>query len=574
MDGSLYLGDNLWLHPKAVLSRILEECNAHHPQRIMFCRWNIVSLSIGKDGLVDVVPKRDEYSRFSTSTHLPPNFSLAWNRVFDKIEVSSMKRKAANRRRQARWRANCKDKCNNTPPKGETMFDHDLHGLHCDHTDSNNTNNTVQTNNNNDCPTEMSSVVPLGYTKCRCHVYYPVSWNGSCTICGTRNLSHTPNYISNNWDDSITVSDISCQYNSDSDYSEDDFDLLDGGDNDQIVVTYEQRGRTSTMKHKQRKKAVWQPPEYSEARAQYKVACKKREVDEVGHIRPHHAYEKHYFEVACRVLYHKVPLMKKDGEDSWKYPKSRWFSNTRRWDFYPDVDLVQSLISFSTTHFQTSLRHGWENKLKEFPLGSNTRFCYSLLLCVATQGMGDVGVVPHVNSIMEHYGYNMVLEWLQDAEFCSTLLRRTSKWVKNAVVVSKLASHIVSVRNGIIPTDFLFYTGIKSISQKTTALLFWAWREETHCLPVDLHVAYSFKRFGWCHIKASREEIAFQAKEWLPSHLCIKLNDAVGAIGQQLNGRRSLERCNKPISLDAFASMLDTARQWPDSRIVDLLSNL
>lgn len=584
-DGSLHLGDNLWLHPKSVLCCILEECNVHHPQRILFCRWNIVYLSIGKDGMVDIVKRRDELYSFSHRQHVPPNFSLAWNRVFDKIELSCIKRQTANRRRQARWRRNSKIKTNNSRRQQleeETVIRgtnphvaDDDHVLPSEHNESNKNKNN---NNNNpihhDFPSDLSSVVPTGYTKCRCHAYYPLEWNGSCTICGTRNINNCPNYINNNWDDLITVSDISNHYLSDSDYSDDDLDFNLNDDEGEIVPTYDQRGRTSKKQYKQRKRTVWQPPEYREARAMYKAACQKREVDKVGCIRFHHAYEQQYFEVACKILYQKVPLMKKDGEDSWKYPKNSWFSNIRRWDYYPEIDLVESLISFSCLHFKTSLRHGWENKLKEFPLGSETRFCYSLLLCVAAQGMGDVGVVPHINSIMDRYGYSMELERLQDTEFVSILLRRTSKWVKNAVVVSKLAEHIVSERKGVIPIDFLFYTGIKSISQKTTALLFWAWREENHCLPVDLHVAYSFKRFGWCPIKASREEIAFQSKEWLPSHLCIKLNDSLGAIGQQLNGRRSLDRWNKTAAMDAFSSMLATARQWHDSRIVDLLSNL
>lgn len=105
---------------------------------------------------------------------------------------------------------------------------------------------------------------------------------------------------------------------------------------------------------------------------------------------------------------------------------------------YPSIDLVESLIAFSTCHCNTSFQHGWETRLNKMPIGSNKVFCYSLRMSIAPQGTGDVIVVPrHVNSIIDHFGMRMHLEWLQDPVFVSTKLSRTSVWVKSNVAVMK-----------------------------------------------------------------------------------------------------------------------------------------
>ena len=412
-----------------------------------------------------------------------------------------------------------------------------------------------------------SSVLPGGFVKCRCHMYHALPWNGSCTVCGIRHTC-VPNYIGVMTGDD---NNPSTEYKSDSDYQ--DFPSSSEDDDD----GYADRGRDPkklrTITAKFRMKRL-KPKEYTDAQTNYKLACRHRQADPVGHVRSHHDYEKAYFDIARKTCYEGIPLMKRDGDDLWKFPKLNWVSNIKRKKLYPPIDLVRSLISFSSNNYQHSLRHGWEDKLMELPLCSPTRFCYSLLMAVTAQGMADAVVVPHINSLIEIYGNKMVLAWLEDSEFVSTLIRRTSKWVKNSVLISKLAIYIKENLEGCPPTQFEFYTGIKYINQKTAALLFWGWRQETVCVPVDLHVAYSFKRFGWCHMKASREEIAFQAKEWLPCELSIKLNDALGAIGQQLTGRRSREKCESTLAVDAFHKMMDTAEQWDDPCVLELLSKL
>jgi endonuclease III len=91
---------------------------------------------------------------------------------------------------------------------------------------------------------------------------------------------------------------------------------------------------------------------------------------------------------------------------------------------------------------------------------------------------------------------------------------------------------------------------------KSTALLLWAAFEIRCGLPVDSHVLYAFKAWGWTNALTA-DECSWQAAQWLPSEDQIKTNDVIGSIRQQLVSRRPhLLRMAKRVD-DSFFEKID-----------------
>jgi endonuclease III len=214
-------------------------------------------------------------------------------------------------------------------------------------------------------------------------------------------------------------------------------------------------------------------------------------------------------------------------------PPANW---SARWSLcttkdLPTVKSLEQLYDFVKSNCKEDVhRMGWDDGLKAMQKGSEARFCASVLLAKASNGMMDKSVVPHINALT--WGVDLSLDILANTEYCARLLRRTSKWLKNGVVVSDLARYLIEAGREI-SRDFKFYVGLREFGHKTTALLIWGWLEETTMVPVDSHVRNFTRCFGWTN-GLSEDEIAFQLVQWVPVGFLVSFNDMLGTLGQYL----------------------------------------
>lgn len=413
-----------------------------------------------------------------------------------------------------------------------------------------------------------SSIPPIGKTKCGCHIYYDTPWNGVCNLCNkfcvrtvprkVNSPTHSKYIIEPNITENAEGSDSSTsETDSDSDYED---NPLAENDEDLMMIM--------TKKKKKKKRQNNQPLEYVNARDTYHLRTKR--IDIAGTWRDHTREEFAYFEVAHRLLYSKRNVLA--NNNIWLNPPPVWYHRRKKsLHSYPAKKVILTLIQFAQDECSASTRIGWDTGLASLEKNSTTRFCYSLLMAISVQGMSDKSVVPHINSLINNTAIDLNLAMLSCAHSVSKLLRRTSKWVKNSVIVADLASYILKKYDGIPPVEFTFYTGLNGFAHKTSSLLFWGWREEAVCLPVDLHVKKYCQLFKWSSQSASRDEISFQAQIWLDKDHFISLNDALGAIGQFVASQSTkFGRKNLP-DQTKVQILLDAARKRNLTSVYDLM---
>lgn len=573
-DGILYKGNSVVIHtspasspllptclirPRSCLFRLFENCHVYPVDRVIIFQNISSTLYVDRSGHADLtihsIPYLPIHLQFPAHTLL-----TARTKRLKQIEIKLNEKKIYNKKyyRQRQSKKQIYNHHNgNSSGNNPDQFLLDVDSEDSSHRQVNETH------------TIGSSIPPEGMTKCCCHIYHANPWNGKCDFClefcirSRRNSVLTlPQYVYNNSNESAgeEEDDIVSEYDDNSD---------NASDSDRGYGPLYFHPNSTTIERKRRKTTArqYQSPDYVLARDKYLEYTKKRPVDEAGLIRNHTPEEMTYFETTIRTMYVRPKL--KSSLNVWASIPPKWYHNRRKdADMFPPREQTRSLIHFAQSACTSSTRMGWDKGLMSLEKNSPNRFCYALLLAISAQGMSDKSVVPHINTFIKN-GIVLDIASLADCHYVSKLLRRTSKWVKNSSVVSNLAKHIIQQFNGIPPTLFSFYTGLNGFAHKTTSLLFWGWRHESICLPVDLHVKNYCQIFGWCRTNASGDEIAFQAMQWLEPELFIAFNDALGSIGQYISlGKK---KCADSQKLDM---LIEIAKQQKYDEVVPLLLSL
>jgi hypothetical protein len=191
--------------------------------------------------------------------------------------------------------------------------------------------------------------------------------------------------------------------------------------------------------------------------------------------------------------------------------------------------------------------------LDPFPIGSQQRFLWALLFLKSTNGVADKVSCGHFCNVIKHHPV-LTMEIHKNPLKIASILRQTSKWVKNTVsymnkcrttipnhhltfpkkfVIVHILSHISEDLNGSIPQDFDSWLNFHEIGPKTASLLFHAAFGKQSTLPTDSHVWYAFTKMKWTNA-TTEDECSWQATLWMDPNYFVKTNDCIGSVRQIL----------------------------------------
>jgi hypothetical protein len=97
--------------------------------------------------------------------------------------------------------------------------------------------------------------------------------------------------------------------------------------------------------------------------------------------------------------------------------------------FYEDITLLHN---FTTRKCTTAERNNWMDVLIRFEIGTQERFIWALLFLKSTNGVADKVSCRHFQRVIESEGA-LPFDIYKDPYCIASILRQTSKWVKNTV---------------------------------------------------------------------------------------------------------------------------------------------
>ena len=71
---------------------------------------------------------------------------------------------------------------------------------------------------------------------------------------------------------------------------------------------------------------------------------------------------------------------------------------------------MKLFINFYKKNLRHTERANWETVLNSFPLASESRFCWSLLFCKSTNGVGDVITCNHFCEVIKRVGKLLMIK--------------------------------------------------------------------------------------------------------------------------------------------------------------------
>jgi endonuclease III len=197
--------------------------------------------------------------------------------------------------------------------------------------------------------------------------------------------------------------------------------------------------------------------------------------------------------------------------------------------------IIDSLYQFSTLDCKESAeseRNRWEEVLQSFSIGSLERVLWAVAFLKSTNGVADKVSCGHFRKIISK-SPPLSLDLHKDPYAIASLLRQTSKWVKNSFVIINIFKHIQEQWNGVPSDDLHDWLKFYEIGPKTASLILHAAFNKSTALPVDSHVWYAFRKWKWTNAKTP-DECSWQASSWIPSNYYIKTNDVIGSLRQAL----------------------------------------
>ena len=320
--------------------------------------------------------------------------------------------------------------------------------------------------------------------------------------------------------------------------------------NSQSIVTLDVFGDESKQKqpNKTHKKPAF--PEYverfgvehAEKWVAYNTFRKTLRAETPGTIRPLLPPEKDYFDFVKK-YYEHLPTVRVSPHNFNKPPPS-WIK--RYSEFHPPVSYINLLASLAQfvkdcKACSASERNNWHDVLSPFPIGSLSRVLWSIAFLKSTNGVADKVSCGHFRTIIKK-SHQLSIEIYNDPYAIASILRQTSKWVKNTFVIMNIYRHIHLIWNNVPSQNFSEWLEFYEIGPKTASLIFHAAFGKLTTLPVDSHVMHAFSKWGWTNAK-SPDECSWQASQWMDPSLFLSTNDTIGSIRQTLadhRGRRQV----------------------------------
>ena len=277
--------------------------------------------------------------------------------------------------------------------------------------------------------------------------------------------------------------------------------------------------------------------EYANALFSYHEQKKNRKKrDPIGTIRDLLPFEEAYF-TYMENHYRDIPTIRKNEHD-YNRPPRTWllrFGKFRRPNTEAFESDIQLLLHFATTCCPSAQRNNWLEVLSPFKIGTTERFLWALLFLKSTNGVADKVSCGHFRLVVKNHP-PISMDLYKEPLKIASILRQTSKWVKNTVVLVNILRHIQVDLKGEIPMRFSDWLNYYEIGPKTASLLFHAAFGQQHTVPIDSHVWYAFNKLKWTNAKY-REECSWQASQWISPKYFITTNDAIGSIRQTLANR-------------------------------------
>jgi hypothetical protein len=184
-------------------------------------------------------------------------------------------------------------------------------------------------------------------------------------------------------------------------------------------------------------------PEYADALLAYQQAKREwlqtrpkfrqtRLFEPIGTVRKLLPFELDYF-IFMRNHYSGLPTLRKKTHYFTNPPKT-WLDRYSNFTpplstFYEDIDLLSDFVESSCKKAE---RNNWMKVLAPFPVGSLQRFLWALFFLKSTNGVADKVSCGHfVKVVANHPPLTLAIH--RDPELVASIIRQTSKWVKNTV---------------------------------------------------------------------------------------------------------------------------------------------
>jgi hypothetical protein len=172
--------------------------------------------------------------------------------------------------------------------------------------------------------------------------------------------------------------------------------------------------------------------EYADALMAYQKARMTLKKEKIGTVRPLLPWERAYYDF-MEPRYSTLPTIRKKAHYFIQPPRT-WIFRYEQFKppvtFYNDMD---ALSTFAAKHCFREERNNWRKVLEHFNIGSPERFIWGLFFLKSTNGVADKVSCGHFLKVISNNPPPLSLAIYKNPEIIASIIRQTSKWVKNTV---------------------------------------------------------------------------------------------------------------------------------------------
>jgi hypothetical protein len=185
--------------------------------------------------------------------------------------------------------------------------------------------------------------------------------------------------------------------------------------------------------------------EYCAVVVRYAVHKPTSKKEPLGTIRSLQFEEEQYF-AFMYPIYQSLPLFKINLVD-WQNAPHNWVLREKMLVSHLILGVIETLHKIAEETCGSFPRFHWMETLDNLPPGPS-RFAWCLMFCKATNGVLDVVVCQHFKRAIAKQGALTLEELVADPQLIARILRQTSKWAKNTIIVHKILKDIVEKKGG------------------------------------------------------------------------------------------------------------------------------
>ena len=215
--------------------------------------------------------------------------------------------------------------------------------------------------------------------------------------------------------------------------------------------------------------------------------AEKLRKEKTGTIRPLLQQEIKYFEFARRHYQDLATI--REGTHKFNDPPPSWkmcYSGCPNLSYREVIDTLSHFV-LNCKECSKSERDNWSDVLSPLSIGSLDRVLWSIAFLKSTNGVADKVSCGHFRHLIKDNN-TLSIRSHEDLYKVASILRQTSKWVKNTFVVTNIFRYIEQEWNGVPSQDFSKWLDFYEIGPKTGSLIFYAAFGKMMTLPVDSHV--------------------------------------------------------------------------------------